>query len=75
MSQAGAVPHLSQRRVLLLIAIGQLLALSLWFSVSAVAPQLSEVWQLSAGQEAALTLASAIGVCSRSIGFGGPQPC
>lgn len=44
-----------------LIALGQLLALSLWFSASAVGPQLREIWQLSTGQVAGLTIAVQIG--------------
>ena len=47
MSRAGKVPHPSHNRALALIAIGQLLAMSLWFSASAVAPQLREVWLLT----------------------------
>ena len=62
MTEAGAfAPASTQKRALGLIAIGQLLALSLWFSASAVAPQLTEFWDLSAGEEAGLTLAVQIG--------------
>ena len=61
MSRAGKVPHPSHNRALALIAIGQLLAMSLWFSASAVAPQLREVWLLTTSQEAALTLAVQLG--------------
>jgi MFS family permease len=43
------------------IAVGQLFALSLWFSASAVAPQLRDLWSLSTGQEAGLTLAVQLG--------------
>ncbi len=50
-----------RRSALALIATGQLFALSLWFSASAVAPQLREIWDLSTGQEAGLTLAVQIG--------------
>lgn len=49
------------RLALSLIALSQLFALSLWFSATAVAPQLREVWDLSTGQEAGLTLAVQIG--------------
>ncbi len=51
----------SQRRALATIAVGQLFALSLWFSASAVAPQLRDLWNLSTGQEAGLTLAVQLG--------------
>lgn len=50
-----------QRRALFFIAGGQLLALTLWFSASAVAPQLEELWDLSSGQTAGLTLAVQLG--------------
>ncbi len=50
-----------QRRALLIIAGGQLLALTLWFSASAVAPQLEEAWAISSGQSAWLTLTVQIG--------------
>ena len=62
MTEAGAsAPASSQKRALGLIATGQLFALSLWFSASAVAPQLSELWGLSTGEEAGLTLAVQVG--------------
>ena len=35
--------------------------MSLWFSASVVAPQLREVWELTTGQEAALTLVVQLG--------------
>ncbi len=50
-----------QRRALFAIAISQLLALTLWFSASAVAPQLEELWVLSGSQTAGLTLAVQVG--------------
>jgi MFS family permease len=50
-----------QRRALVAIALSQLLALTLWFSASAVAPQLEDLWQLTGGQTAGLTLAVQIG--------------
>ena len=42
----------SGRSALTPIALSQLFGLSLWFSASAVAPQLRQVWDLSTGQEA-----------------------
>ena len=39
-------------RVLLLLALAQLLAMSLWFSATAVTPALVEEWQLSPGSAA-----------------------
>ncbi|MGH8946055.1 MAG: MFS transporter [Acidimicrobiia bacterium] len=49
------------RRVLALIAVSQLFALSLWFSATAVAPQLEAIWNLSLGEVAGLTLAVQLG--------------
>lgn len=56
-----------QRRALIIIALAQLFALSLWFSASAVAPQLRSVWELSTGQEAALTLAVQLGFVAGAL--------
>ncbi len=51
----------ARRRALAVIAVGQLFALSLWFSATAVAPQLQASWNLTVGQVAGLTLAVQIG--------------
>jgi len=50
-----------QRRALVAIAFSQLLVLTLWFSASAVAPQLEASWSLTSGEAAWLTLAVQIG--------------
>lgn len=50
-----------QRRALATVAGSQLLVLTLWFSASAVAPQLETEWQLSSGEATGLTLAVQIG--------------
>lgn len=50
-----------QRRALVLIASAQLLALSLWFSASAVSSSLKEAWELSDAQIPWLTLTVQIG--------------
>ncbi|MFQ5967808.1 MAG: MFS transporter, partial [Acidimicrobiia bacterium] len=57
------------RRALTFIAAGQLFALTLWFSASAVAPQLQDEWHLSAGQTAGLTLAVQIGFVVGAMGL------
>ena len=51
----------AQRRALVVIAGSQLLALTLWFSASAVAPQLKLRWVLSGAEATGLTLAVQIG--------------
>lgn len=50
-----------QSRALAAIAGSQLLVLTLWFSASAVAPQLEVAWQLSSGETTGLTMAVQIG--------------
>ncbi|HET7274899.1 MAG TPA: hypothetical protein VFI91_06945 [Longimicrobiaceae bacterium] len=42
-------------RILLLLSVAELLGMSLWFTASAVAPQLQALWSLSAQQTAWLT--------------------
>lgn len=46
---------------LAVLTVGQLLALSLWFSATAVAPELEAAWSLSAGQVAWLTASVQLG--------------
>ncbi len=48
-------------RTLGLLALAVLLAMSLWFSASAVVPQLTETWRLSGGQQSWLTMSVQIG--------------
>lgn len=50
-----------RRRALGAVAASQLLVLTLWFSASAVAPQLETDWGLTSGETAGLTLAVQIG--------------
>ncbi len=58
-----------RRLALAAIAVSQLLVLTLWFSASAVAPQLEDAWALSSGQVAALTLAVQVGFVVGAVGF------
>ena len=51
----------AQRRALIVVASSQLLVLTLWFSASAVAPQLEAEWGLSTAAASWLTLAVQIG--------------
>jgi MFS family permease len=48
-------------RILALLALAELLGMSLWFTASAVAPQLREAWGLSAQQASWLTTAVQLG--------------
>ena len=59
----------AQRRALGLIAGAQVLALGLWFSASAVAPRLEEVWGLETGQTAWLTLSVQLGFVAGALGL------
>jgi len=58
-----------QRRALIGIAGAQLFALTLWFSASAVAPQLEETWQLSVGEVTWLTLTVQLGFVAGALGI------
>ena len=44
-----------------LLSAAELLATSLWFSASAVVPQLTQEWHLSGGQQSWLTMSVQIG--------------
>lgn len=57
-----------QRTALTLIALSQLLALTLWFSASAVGPQLESEWQLTQTQTGTLTLVVQIGFVLGALG-------
>ncbi|NET30763.1 MAG: MFS transporter [Cyanothece sp. SIO1E1] len=46
---------------LLLLSIAELLAMSLWFSASAVVPQLTLAWHLTGGQQSWLTMSVQVG--------------
>jgi MFS family permease len=59
----------TQRRALIGIAGSQLFALTLWFSASAVAPQLEIDWGLSVGEVAWLTLTVQLGFVVGAIGI------
>ncbi|TVR75346.1 MAG: MFS transporter [Sphaerobacteraceae bacterium] len=55
-------------RVLLLLAVAELLAMATWFSASAVVPQLTEAWNLDGGQRAWLTMSVQIGFVAGAFG-------
>ena len=60
-STLGADEHPTRWRVLALLAVAELLGMSLWFAASAVAPQLADQWHLSAGQTGWLTTSVQLG--------------
>lgn len=55
-------------RVLLLLAMAELLAMAVWFSATAVIPGLSALWQLSDSGRAWLTMAVQIGFVVGALG-------
>jgi MFS family permease len=55
-------------RVLVVLAVAELLAMTLWFSASAVGPELAEAWNLSAAQTAWLTNAVQLGFVVGALG-------
>jgi MFS family permease len=55
------VDKAEQRKALIVVATSQLLVLTLWFSASAVAPQLESEWGLTTTQAAFMTLAVQLG--------------
>lgn len=55
-------------RTLLLLSLAELLAMSVWFSASAVVPALTDVWQLTEGGRAWLTMSVQIGFVAGALG-------
>jgi MFS family permease len=60
----GAV---SRTRALLLVALAELLAMALWFGVSAVAPQIAREWRLGESQTTWFTLAVQLGFVAGTL--------
>ena len=63
----STVTPVGQKRALAAIALSQLLVLTLWFSASAVAPQLEERWFLTSAEATGLTLAVQIGFVAGAL--------
>lgn len=55
-------------RVLLLLALAELLGMAVWFSASAVVPLLTETWQLTESSRAWLTMSVQIGFVAGALG-------
>lgn len=60
-SPAESTVYSSRWTILLLLSLAELLGMSLWFTASAVSPQLSDLWSLSPGQAGSLTTAVQLG--------------
>ncbi len=54
-------PNAGKRQTLILLSIVELLGMSLWFSASAVVPELTREWSLTSGQQAWMTMSVQIG--------------
>jgi MFS family permease len=63
MSAAG----MSRTRALILVGLAELLGMSLWFTASAVAPQIAADWKLSANTTSWLTLAVQLGFVAGTL--------
>ena len=60
-SASGAEPSTQKARTLGLLALATLLAMALWFSGSAVVPQLTAEWGLSGSEQSWMTISVQIG--------------
>ncbi|HZE94939.1 MAG TPA: MFS transporter [Gemmatimonadales bacterium] len=58
---------MNPRRVLTILAVAELLAMTPWFSASAVAPTLARVWQLSPTTTAWLTISVQLGFVAGAL--------
>lgn len=59
---------MTKRRALALLALTELLGMSVWFSASAVVPALREAWGLSASAQAWLTMSVQLGFVAGALG-------
>ncbi|MFQ5678081.1 MAG: nitrate/nitrite transporter [Gemmatimonadota bacterium] len=62
---AASLP--GRRRVLLLLAVAELLVMSLWFSATAIVPELTEAWRTTPGTAAWLTISVQLGFVSGAV--------
>jgi len=58
-----------RRRVLLMLALAELMAMAVWFSASAVVPALTLVWELDGAGQAWLTMSVQVGFVLGALGF------
>lgn len=62
-------PEISSRRVLFLLSLVELLAMSLWFTGTAVLPQVTRIWQSDIALSSWLTIAVQIGFAVGALSF------
>jgi MFS family permease len=60
--------HSLKRRTLLLLALAEWLSMSVWFSASAVVPELTRIWKLGASSQAWLTMSVQLGFVAGAFG-------
>jgi MFS family permease len=65
--KGGGMTEERKWRNLALLAAAELFAMALWFSASAVVPQLTRAWQLTYGQKAWLTMSVQIGFVAGAL--------
>jgi MFS family permease len=58
---------MDRRRALVVVAVAELLAMSLWFSATAAAPELAAEWGLTPGETALLTTAVQLGFVAGAL--------
>lgn len=61
--------EISSRRVLFLLSLAELLAMSLWFTGTAVLPQVTKIWQSDISLSSWLTVAVQIGFAVGALAF------
>ena len=63
----ASLPPVRRWRALVLLALAMVLSMSTWFSASAVLPALRELWHLSTGEAALLTIAVQLGFVAGAL--------
>ncbi len=66
--EPASLPPIHKARALALLALTELLGMSVWFSASAVVPALTAAWGLSASGQAWLTMSVQIGFVAGAFG-------
>ncbi len=66
--EPASLPPIHKTRALALLALTELLGISVWFSASAVVPALTAAWGLSASGQAWLTMSVQIGFVAGALG-------
>jgi MFS family permease len=62
-----STPQLGKTIVVLVLCVATLLAMALWFSLSAVVPQLAEEWGLSPGEASWMTMSVQLGFVAGTL--------